>query len=424
MNQWLVKNKSVVNTFLFVLAYGVFFTILQVFLHQRDMAKLVPTAQILSTYDAGWYKEIAEKGYIYTEGKASNSAFYPLLPLIWRWFHLGPWGMSFFNLVFFAAGIAVFSRVYKSSMAEKFIIVSVPSLYFCFIPYTEALFILLMSLVFLAMKENRKYLLWVSLFLLSLSRPISMILLPAYLITEVITNRRQDFLKGLGSFFVKYGLPMILAQALFIYYQYYETGEWFAFFRQEENWGHVFAWPTFPLNNMYGPRLLWIDALAIFIGCISLLFLIQRGWNWLWKNRPAPDKILTVSFLYLTGIMFVTLLFNPIWGTWTTNIYDIHRYAFCTPFFLVFLHHFAFNRKYKVGDYFIVVLLSNACWLMMGSYLHIMHVVYFQFCTGFIILYMLLSEKKLTWPPLAVAALNVLMQVWMYQFFLEGHYPG
>jgi hypothetical protein len=252
-----------------------------------------------------------------------------------------------------------------------------------------------------------------------------MVLAPAFLITEVIINDRNAWIRSLAKAFVNYILPLLLGTIFFICFQYYKTGVWFAFFEQEKHWGHEFAWPTLPFQSMYGHKLLWLNAIAMFAGFVSLLWLIRIGWRWLISNKYQNDRLSVLSFLYLTAIMFVTILFNPIWGAGTTNVYDIHRYAFVSPFFWVFLYRFIKERAYKLSDYLLVVILSTAFWLLFGSYGHIDYFLYYNTTTAFIVLYMLYSDKRLTWPALAIVAINVLVQIKMFQFFIaENIYPG
>lgn len=420
----MLSKKDAINTFLLVVAYGLLFHVAQFFFFKVDMIKVLADGDMLATWDAGFYKQIVEKGYEYREGIASNTAFFILFPFIWKVLHLGAWGASVLNILFFAAGVTVLTRIYRLTMAEKFLWLTIPSFYFCFIPYTEALFFLLSSVVLYAMARKQKYLLWAGLFLVSLTRPVTMTFIPAFIITEVITNDRKHFFRSIGNFLVMYSWPLLIGLAFFIWYQHYETGVWFAFFKQEENWGHVFAWPTLPFHNMYGPRLLWIDALAMFVGFICMLLLFKKGFLWLFKNKVQEEKTLVFSFLYLTAMLFITMLFNPVWGNWHTNVYDIHRYAFVTPFFWVFLHRFTQNITYKWPDFVLVILLSNVFWLLFESYVHIQFTLYFNFNTVLIVFYMLYANNKQSWPPLAIAVLNFMIQVSMFQFFLQGHYPG
>lgn len=418
------KRKEFLQTFLVGMLYGVFFYVLQVVLKQRDIIGAWPDEDVLSIFDAGWYKEIVEQGYIFKKGPA-NTAFYPLFPWIWKLSHLGAWGISFLNILFFATGISIMATIYKISIVDKFIWISTPSMFYAFIPYTEALFILLISLVFLAMHKKNNVLLWISLFLVSLVRPVSMILLPAFLVIELLSNDRALWYKSLVKFIMNYGLPLMAGIIFFVWYQYYETGVWFAFFKQEKNWGHEFAWPTLPFNNMYGPKALWLDALAMFVGFVSVLFLVLWGISWLFKNRLQHDKILVLSFLYLAAIMLIAMLFNPIWGTYTTNVYSTSRYAFASPFFLVFLYHFTvYNPKYRAKHFILVFLLTQAFWLLFGSYYHIMAFVYYSFNTVLVMLYMLYADKQKTWPALIILPLNIIMQVFLFYFHTHGSLVG
>lgn len=419
----ILLQKEAFKAFLFALVYGICFYLFQLFLFQRDMVDTVPHVDHLNIYDAGWYQSIARNGYEFKES-ASNSAFYMLFPIVWRVTDTSEHGMAFLNILFFSIGFGFFCDIFKLSQKNKFLWLTTPSLYFAFIPYSEALFILLMTLSLWAIYKDKRYMAWVSLFLVSLVRPVSMIMLPAFLIAEVITNNRQHFLRSIAVFLYKYGIPLVLGQVFFIWYQYHETGVWFAFFKQEKNWGHVFAWPTLPFNSMYGMKLLWLNAAAMFVGFISMLMLFAYGFKWLFKNMVARDKLLTISYLYLTAILFVTILFNPVWGTYTTNVYDIHRYVFATPFFWVFIHHYAVEKVYTAKDYAVVFALSNLFWLLFESYKTLHYTLYFNGATVLILLYMMNTNKKFEWPPMVIACVNVFVQVCMMQFFMKGVYPG
>lgn len=54
----------------------------------------------------------------------------------WRLFHLGVWGISLINLLFFALGFAIVARIYAVNTIEKFLWLTTPSLYFMFVPYS------------------------------------------------------------------------------------------------------------------------------------------------------------------------------------------------------------------------------------------------------------------------------------------------
>ncbi|MCD6064653.1 MAG: hypothetical protein K0R82_2564, partial [Flavipsychrobacter sp.] len=225
---------------------------------------------------------------------------------------------------------------------------------------------------------------------------------------------------AIRKFFIWYALPLVTGTAIFIWYQYHELGVWFAFFKQERHWGHEFAWPTFPLSTIHGPVMLWLNALALFVGFVSLVALIVRGLQWLRSLVPDTNRVRLFSFLYLTAVLFITLLFSSTWGHGKTNVYDANRYALATPFFWVFLHHYLKEKEYTYRDFIVVFIVSNLFWLMFGSYLHIMQFVYFGFNTAIIMLYMVYAKKPLGWPAMAIAAFNFFIQVFGFQLYLSG----
>lgn len=417
--------KNFLKPFLIAFLYGIGFYILQLFLHQRDMVPSLPENSTLRMWDAGWYYDIVTKGYHLGYGNQNNTAFYPLLPWIWKLTHLDAWGMSILNIIFFSCALSIFCSLYTITDSDKFIWISLPAFIFIFVPYTEALFMLSGMLMILGVKKKNKALTWISILLLSETRPVSMILFPAFLITEVLSHRRGEILYSLKSFLINYAIPLIIGFVFLVWYQYHETGELFSFFKQEESWGHKFGWPVFPLDCQLGPKTLWINSIALFVGFISLIALIRTGIKWLAKNVTITDPILYLSYLYLTAVMFIILLFNPEWTIKnTTSVHDAYRYAMASPFFWVFLYKYQYDKKYTAKDYILVFLLSNVFWLVLfASYTHIMYFIYFNFGTALLLLYMGNASQKHSLPPLIIAAINVFVQVYFFQFYINAMLP-
>lgn len=417
-------RRIFINAFFLALGYGVCFFLLLLALQQRDIVFVLPDYGELP-FDVGWYYSVITRGYEYNDNAAANSAFFPLFPLMWKISHLGPWGISVVNLLLFSSGFAIFCAMFNIDSTTRFIWLTIPSIYIVWVPYAESLYIFFTVVAFYGIVKKRRWLIWIGLFFGSLSRPTVMVMTPALLIMELITNQKKNILFALKEFFISYAVPLLAGLALFIWYQYYSTGVWFAFFKQEVQWGHEFAWTTFPLNSMYGPKLLWLDAVALFIGFVCLLLLIGYGLKWLLRDVIQQDKLLVLSCLYITGVCLTTLLFNPIWGTYTTNVYDIHRYVLVSPFLWVLFHRFITNSKgYKPMHYIGILLLTNVFWLTFAHYQHIRYVLYFNFASVYIIMYLMLSDKRIKWMPLAIAGINVLVQVQMIQWFFSKIYPG
>lgn len=418
----MASRKELIQTFLLVVLYGVIFHALQFVFFQREMVSVLPGEDVLSIWDAGFYKDIAEKGYVWKE-TANNTAFFMLFPMVWKILHVGVWGISFVNLLFFATGFTILSGLYKMSLTDKLILLVIPSNYFCFIPYSEALFFMLASIMVLAIVKKNRYLLWASLFFISLVRPVSMVFIPAFLTNELITNERKAWLRSIGGFLLNYALPLVAGMVFFLWFQHTQTGVWLDLYKEEKHWGHEFKWPTLPFSSMYGPKLLWLNAIAMFVGFVSLLVLIVKGVQWLFRNKATNDKVLSLAYLYCTAMLLETILFNPVWGTLSTNVYDIHRYLFVTPMFFIFILHYT-RRLYTAKDYILIFVLSNIFWLLFASYDHIQNWLYYNFNTAVILLYMAYANKKLTWPIIVITAICFYVQVNLLQFFMQSIFPG
>lgn len=416
------ENK--LSPFFMVIVYSVCFFSIQFFLNKIGFLPNAPDEQNIALWDVGWYRNIATNGYVHTDG-SSNTGFFILFPLIWKISHLSVWGISILNILFFAIAFTILVNLYPVTTADKLVWLSIPSLYFIFIPYTEALFFLLMSLCFYGMVHKKKWLIWFSLFLVSLTRATTVFLIPSFLVMELVTNQRAHWLKAIKTYFLTYAWPLIAGLYLFIWYQYKVTGIWFEYFQQQANgWGHKFSMPAFPFNSVAGDKTIWVSALAMFVALIALFFILRIFIKWLAKNIISEDKLLVLSLCYLPIILMLTVFFNPIWGSNTTNLMGMHRYTFATPFFFVFFHYLTQNRPaYKVKDYLVVLLLSNVVWLSMGSYKHIQYLLFFNFNTLIIYLYMLYANKKLNWVVPAIFALNIILQIFLFQQFIGNLYP-
>ena len=418
-------RKEFFNSLALAFLYGVIFYAVIFVMFQRGILRQVPDSDTFAAlWDGGWYRSVVERGYEYSDSTASNSAFFMLFPMVWKLTHLSGYGIAFLNIVFFAIGFGIFCTVYSFTVVEKLVLISVPSVYLCFVPYSESLSILFLSVAIWGMVKNKRYVIWIGLFFAALTRPPNTVLILAFLIAELVCSDRRSVFSSVKNYFLNYGIPTIAGLLFFTWYQYNDTGVWFAFFKQEKQWGHEFKWPTFPFSSMNGLRILWLNGVAMFLGFISLLLLIKIGIKWLIKNKVYSDKILAVTFLFFTAMLLKTVFFMPTWVTYSTNVFDIHRYVFISPFFWVFVHRYTKSGAYKPLDYLWVFLLSNAFWLLFHHYLHITYFVYFNFGTIFIMLYMLFANKKLSWPALVIFALQVFLMLDMFQTFISPALPG
>ncbi len=414
-------KKAFLNTFLLVIAYAVVVYGIQYFLLKAFIFKRAPMENNMQ-WDVGWYRDIAEKGYHYIEGEANNLALYFLFPLVWRISHLGILGISCLNVVFFAFGFSVLCNLYNVSTRNKILWLTIPTVYQAFIPYSEALFFMLASIVIYGIVKKNIWIIVVNLFLLSLTRATYTFMAPAFLAMCLLSADGKYWYKSIGHAFMVYLLPMALGTALFIWYEYKVTGIWFVFFDVAKKvWGHAFNIPILPFSTLASTPTLWIGAIAMFTGVTAVICLINRFQRWLLKNE-IQDGLLIASCTYCMMALLVVVFYNPTWATNTTNVSGIFRYTFMNPFFYIVLYHFTNNITYQWFHFIYAVLLANVVWLAFGSHTSIELLLYFSADTVAIVLFMLNANKKLSWPVIILGAFNFILQIQLFQLFLESRY--
>lgn len=362
----MLARKDVINGFFIALGYGIAIMALQFFLHYMGIVPNVPDSVTLLRWDAGIYEEIARLGYTLKPG--NNTSMYVLLPVVWHVLHVGVMGISLVNLIFFSAGFSIVSAICKADAAEKMLWLSVPSIYFMLVPYTESLYCILTALSFYGILKDKRWLIWATLFLASLTRATAIFLLPTLLIMELLTNNRRNISRALSVYLVNYALPVISGLGAFVLIQYSQAGVWFSYFKQQVvTQGHSFSIPVMPFADYLGTKeSVWINALALLVCVMALIGICSMCYKWAFKKEVYTDKVLVLTLAYLPAILFAILFYNPKWNTDTTNLHGLHRYTLCTPFIFIFLHHYtAGQRRYTLQHVLLMLLLSNLVWLSM-----------------------------------------------------------
>jgi hypothetical protein len=411
-------RKVFFHTVLFVVIYVFLFYCLQFFLARFGMAAHYPTGENITSWDAGWYRAIAERGYIHDDQGQSNTGFYFLFPFLWKILHLNAWGISAFNALCFATGLGVIASLYKLSVAERLLLLTMPQVIIAFVPYSEALFFLLSALSFLGVHQQNRGLTWISLFLLSLTRATTITLIPAFLAMELLTNDRNLWGKSLVRYLVNYFLPLITGLAVFVLIQYAQTGVWFAYFKAQSTfWMRIYSPPIFPLKGS-DYSTFWLNAMAVFVCFIAALYLITFSVRWLIRNvRYEKELVLSISYLAIT--LYLTLFYSAKWEADKTDVIGTFRYALLNPFFFRFLIYLTKECQYKWQHYVLAIILASGTWMAFGAYIHIQYFLFFTGNTVIIVLYMLNSNKKLEWPAFMVIALNFFFQVFYFQKFIS-----
>jgi hypothetical protein len=178
--------------------------------HIRWTAEGHPTFEsYFTTWDAGHYLYLSEHGY---HTGQEQCAFYPLWPLLVRWFSIFTCGdhimagMILAN-AFSLAGFFIFLRLVSKRFGDRIawssvaLLLTFPgSLFFQFI-YSESLFFLLVMLLCFGLEENRFAVALIAAFLLPLTRAVGIFCvfpLTLYLIRQLPKDVWPKLSKRLG----------------------------------------------------------------------------------------------------------------------------------------------------------------------------------------------------------------------------------
>ena len=415
------QQKRACEAFLLVVVYGISFFAIQFLLYQFHLLPYLPDAQNIGAWDGSWYRSIAQNGYVHTASAPSNTGFYVLFPWIWKLSHLGVWGISFLNLLLFAAGFSLIVSIYPVSIFTQLLWLSTPAIYFMFVPYSEATFFLLGALCLFGISTRKNYLVFIALFLISLTRSVSVLLIPSFFIMQMLSFDREKWKHALLDYIVLYALPLVLGIFAFYGIQYYSTGVWNAYIQQQSTvWGHIAGGPRLPFSNLnLGVYILWFHAVCLFACVIAGIFIIKSLLE-KWKGRIImPDKGIILSIAYLTFTLILTFYFSPLASKHSTHITGVERYIAASPFILVFFYYFAEKHHYQWTHYAGILVLYNLFCLLFGSYQSLENFLVFNVGSLMIVLYMLQASGR-RWAALVLMFFNIAVQITYFQIFISG----
>lgn len=222
------------------------------------LAHISPNLLLDASYrwDAAWYQTIIEGGYEHNPGAQTNTAFFPLYPMIVRGLaeifgdQMWPLLAVLVSHVAFLLGLIVVwlyveQRFDAEVAGRTTLLVSIfPTAYFFSAMYTEALFLLLIASTLLFLTKSRFAEAAICGFFASLTRSIGAFLLVAYLIEFWRQRERvwkKDWQKLLPGILIPGGI------GVFMGFLAVNFGEPFGFSEAQSAWGRDL---TFPLLSL------------------------------------------------------------------------------------------------------------------------------------------------------------------------------
>lgn len=297
-----------------------------------------PTSESLISWDAGWFNSVRDHGYQAPNGGQSNIPFFPLFPYLWRLLGPGGFWISIVNGALFLVGMAWLGRTFELRRSQVLLLLSVPSVFICFVPYAEALFFLFGAVLLCGLHRQHLALTLLGLLGCCLTRSAATLFAPALVMAEVLACTSRADLPRLALRLGTGLLAIAAALGLVFFMHYQATGNPFAFFEAHKQWGHIIQWPLARhYHSSAGLVVLWLDMLALFTGFLAAAVCIGLGIRWLrgwWQPGPpplAPSRAVVFSLGYAFAAIAFILLYQA------GDIVGSSRYVLATPFFGVLL---------------------------------------------------------------------------------------
>lgn len=326
----------------------------------------------LLQFDAVLYQKIKNSGY----QENWLCAFFPAFPFLWKLLNLSILGISVFNSLIFCISVSAIAYLYKLNLVQQLFFLSIPSLIFMFVPYSEALFYFSSTLLIIGLNKNKTLLIIIGLLLCSLIRPTTFIFIPAILGTFYFSQ------KSIKQTFIKSSLPvltLIIGLLITVSVHFYYTNKWFVFFEAQKLWANYLHFPKLPFTSWGGDPIVRYDGsvLAISIACIIYCFKLLKLKL---KKDLIKNQDLIFSLLYISGTSLLILAYRD------GNLYSLNRFIFATPFLIISCCYFFSNYEFKIKHVWFVLFSSELFWLLFNSYNHIHNFLLFSTISIYFIL--------------------------------------
>ena len=388
----------------------------------------VPDTTNVISEDAGWYHGIKVYGYQFIEASRCNLAFFPMFPYLWRYSHLSGLGISIANLLLYAASVGILFHRTKTSWIYLLAILGIPSLIFMFLPYSESLFFFFGTLIITGYRRSKNKLILIGFLGACLTRSVSLMFIPALIITELIFWLNTGAPKNtIIKRILLYCGMCVTGTAIVVLMEWAQTHKWFYYLSVQKYWNRTLQWPSFPMTTLSEKIVLGIDGASVIIGLIAGWFVLRWIMGALgFTQKKADQNNQADRGVYFSALCLAATAVVDIFFTYQvngqTNIWSINRHILCTPFALYFLSWF--NTTYltsKLDLFFIALCVVLGSYFTGVFYFPNQMYFYFIFFIGF---FASRYFPKLRFSLVILYALNLFLQLIYYHAFLNQRWIG
>lgn len=289
----------------------------------------------LRHWDAEWYFKIKKAGYDYMAGRQGTLAFFPLFPFLWKFSFLNETGISLVNMLIFSVSFFYLAKTLKLGFTSSLFFLSTPSLLFCFVPYSEAVFFMSSTIILIGLHRKSVPVIIAGMCLAAFARSINIVLIPALAYAYIVNY-------GFSARTLRVVLTAALCTTAVVvvvcWVQYLYTGQWFVFFDVQKQWHRTLQMPRFPLTTL-STKVLWLDVIALFM---SMLAFFDGAAEWIrvvFRGEKASYSAMAhFSMIYLAIMGLLAVFYSGVWpGQQGSSIMSINRFILAGPFFIVFI---------------------------------------------------------------------------------------
>jgi hypothetical protein len=358
----MTSNKYLKYLGISVVFYALLASVFLIYLFYNNSFNILTESNLLH-FDAALYEKIKINGY-YEDWLC---AFFPAFPFTWKLLNFSALGITILNSIIFIFSISALSMTYKFDWKQHLFFLSIPSIIFMFLPYTESFFFTSTTILLIGFKKNKMLLILIGLFLASLIRPTTFIFIPAILTSYffIELNLKQSLKKSIIPSMI---LILGLLTTVVIHFSY--TGKWFVFFEAQKLWKNYLHFPTLPLTSWGGDGSVRFDGSALAISIICGAYLVSIFSRKV-KNTNPISKDLIFSTFYIFGTSFLILAYRD------GNLYSLNRFIYSTPFITIAVYYFFLNYTFKWNHVLFLFISTELLWLLFGSYNHIHNLLLF-----------------------------------------------
>lgn len=381
-----------------------------------------PTDSNLIQWDAKWYQQIKDQGYVFVPYRVCNMAFFPLFPLLWKTLAVSPLTISILNFIIFIAAFITMAVRNKMGNVEFLFILTIPMFVFCALPYSESTFFVFSLITLIGFDRDNTKLQFLGFLGASLARSASIVAIPALLISTILLkNSNKSNLQKAKQFvwnFVAIGLGILFSAIM----QGGQTGKWFYFLHIQQFWKRHWIIPQVPFTTYAPDKMLGIDALGLIVGTVCFCFCCAWIYRYLKKDGSySVTQSVIFSCFYITGLALLDVFFT-FQRNGGTSIWSIGRHVLCSPFFIYFLLWWIRDLKEtnKIGW---ILILAITCVLpISGIFRYPQHIIFILSSLLGVIILKYFPKYNLTL--IILCFINLFFQLETFNRYLNGGWIG